>query len=494
MKLYHYCLKGEYIMKSKKLISYLLLAALALSTASCGGASGGDTADTTDAVTTDYYDSIGMPNFNGETITILCRTGRENEVGVEAENGEIVNDAVFARNRKVEDGLGVKIEPLAMAGGWSERATFTDYVSSTIMAGDDEFQAVLGYMHYMPALILDNLFLDINSLPHLDLDNDWWVHGFIDNASINGKVYTVMGDMCLSMLDKAVSVFANCDLIEKYGLPVADLYTAVREGKWTFDMMTGIAKNASVDLNGDSKITGDDQHGLGMDFMSIRSLTTAFACDYTSRDEDGLPVISLYSDRFVSAFEMVHSSITSNWFYTANNNYTVPEDMIPKFKEGRTMFLMDCLGQTGNKLRDMEQSFAIVPSPKLDEAQDNYRTESGDAISIMMVPTTVKNKDLCGAVLECINYESQQIVLPAYFESTFQAKYARDEDSQEMMEIIRDTLYFDFGYIFAGVIGNDINKTMDIAVNQSSIASTLAKRLPGMEENLNNLLEFYRQK
>lgn len=481
-------------MKNKQLISLLLLAAILTGAVSCGGGTPDDTTAPEEAAVTDAYDAMGLPNFGGETFTVLCRTGsRESEVHAEAENGEVVNDAVYARNNRIEEGLGIKLEHIAIDGGWSERAGFIDFITSSVMSGDDAFQMVLGYMHYMPALILENHFLDMNTLPHIDLTQPWWVDGFNTNATINGEMYMAMGDVCNSMLANAVSVFANRDLMEVYDYSAEEMYDDVRSGKWTYDKLTSLAKAAAADLNGDSVMDGNDRHGLGMNFMAIRAMTTAFGIDYTTRDADGLPQIALYSDRFVEAFEKNYENIHSDWFYTAENNYSERPDMLSKFKEGRTMFLAAYLGSTSQSLRDMEQSFAVVPMPKYDEAQKEYRTEAADPTSIIMVPITVKNTELCGAALEAINYESYQLVTPAYFETTLQAKYARDEDSQEMMEIIRDSLYFDFGYIFAGVIGGDINKLMDSSVVNSNIASIWESKSPTMKANLEKLLTFFRE-
>ena len=62
-----------------------------------------------------------------------------------------------------------------------------------------------------------------------------------------------------------------------------------------------------------------------------------------------------------------------------------------------------------------------------------------------------------------------------------------------MMEIIRDSLYFDFGYIFAGVIAGDINKLMDSSVVNSNIASIWESKSPTMKANLEKLLTFFRE-
>ena len=196
-------------------------------------------------MTTDAYDAMGMPNFSGDTFTILCQAGSESEVYAESENGEIVNDAVFAANRSVEEGLGVNLEVLSVAGGWSDKAVFTDYVTSSVMSGADDFQMLMGYMHYMPTLILDNLFLDINTLPHINLDNPWWADGFNDNAVINDRMYVAMGDTSTSSLRSAVCIFANRDLMKDYIYDIEDLDAAVREGTWTFDMLMDSSVNTS---------------------------------------------------------------------------------------------------------------------------------------------------------------------------------------------------------------------------------------------------------
>ena len=485
-------------MKHTRFFAISLLTALFVTSVSCGEAEPEDSVNTgtsedTEAVETDYYDTLGLESFGGTTFTILCQSGSETEFYAESENGEVVNDKIYESNRNVEDGLGISLEIVQVDGGWSNKDIFTNYVTSSVMSGADDFQMLLGYMYYMPSLITENLFLDINTLPTINLDNPWWTAGFNDNATINDRMYMAMGDICTSRLRTTNCVFANTGLMKEYGYEISDLYDEVRAGTWTFDKLTALAQTASADLNGDGAIDKNDLHGLGITFMGIRAMTNAFAIDYTTRDENGLPQLALYGDRFVEAYELMYNTIHSQWLYTAPNNYTVPEDMIPKFKEDRLMFLINYLGSTCAELRDMESDYAVLPLPKYDENQEDYRTECSDAVSILMVPVTASNHELVGAVMETMNYEAYQNVTPAYFDTTLQGKYARDEDSQEMMDLIRDSIYFDFGYIFAGVIGGDINKLMDSSVTNPNIASIWASKSPTMEQNLESLLEFFRQ-
>ena len=473
-------------------ISASILAAALLATTSlmsCGGSdtptetTTGASTETTTAGTTSYYDTLDLPNFNGETFTILCRTDIKSEVYSESENGEVVNDAVYLRNLNVQDRLGATLEIVDVPGDWANKDSFIQYVSSSILSNDDAFQLILGYMNYMPPTILDGLYLDINTLPNINLDNPWWVSGFNDNVTINGKMYMAMGDMCWSMLQYAFCGYANKTVLEQYNYSSDDLYAAVREGRWTFDMMNEMAANVTSDLNGDSVMDANDLYGIGMHNMPIRALTNAFAIDYTTRDSEGLPQLAVYGERLISAYEEVYRACNSEYWYTEND--------ANMFMNNQMLFYFDVL-HSNTVLREMESDYCVLPMPKYDEAQDGYRTETVDTTSVMFVPVTVQNKELCGWMLELLNYESSELIVPAYFDMALQSKYARDESSIEMMQIIRDSIYYDFGYVFAGAIGA-INGLMEKAMTTENLASEWEAIRPGCEQNLTKLLDFFRE-
>ena len=72
---------------------------------------------TTDETTNDLYDVNGflkdsLPgnlNYNDENFVILCDNGQQKQVHVDEQNGDLVNDAVWSRERTVRDRLGVNI-------------------------------------------------------------------------------------------------------------------------------------------------------------------------------------------------------------------------------------------------------------------------------------------------------------------------------------------------------------------------------------------------
>ena len=437
--------------------------------------------------TTSIYDTLPVPEggFGGERFTILCRTTDLDEMYEEAETGDVVGDAVFRRNSVISEKLNITLDTIDVTGDWSNRDTFLKYLTSGIQSGDDAFQLVASDMNYMPPTILNDYYLDFNSLPYVDLSNPWWTKGFNDNVTINGHTYAAMGSLCTTMLKYAFCGYANKTVMSRFDYDPEELYQTVRDGKWTFEKLTTMAKNVTQDLDGDGVISVDhDLYGISMHSNPIRALTNAFAIDYTTRDADGLPQLALFGDRLVNAYDMVKEACHSQYWYYEANNYT-------PFMEDRTLFYFDVFAAC-NGLRSMESAFCVVPMPKYDEAQEAYRTETVDSVSTLYVPTTVQNTELCGMTLECLNYESWKNVVPAYFEKALQTKYARDEGSQEMMEIVRDSIYYDFGYVFAGVI-DGIAGTMAGVIDGTDVASAWQRNEKSHQKKLERILKYFKE-
>jgi hypothetical protein len=94
-------------------------------------------------------------------------------------------------------------------------------------------------------------------------------------------------------------------------------------------------------------------------------------------------------------------------------------------------------------LRNME-NFGIIPYPKFDKAQELYNCR----VSYYMppvLPTTIQNLDMVGAVLELTNYLAMKEVTPAYIEGALKGKYARDEESIAMLDLILSNRVVDLG-------------------------------------------------
>ena len=56
-----------------------------------------------------------------------------------------------------------------------------------------------------------------------------------------------------------------------------------------------------------------------------------------------------------------------------------------------------------------------------------------------------------GAVFTYMTWLSNQTVLPAYYEVTLKQKRTRDEDSAKMLDLIHNSINYDFGDLFTRI-------------------------------------------
>lgn len=156
------------------------------------------------------------------------------------------------------------------------------------------------------------------------------------------------------------------------------------------------------------------------------------------------------------------------------NNETIMTTMI----NDQTIFTTWML--TGvNYLRDMQSDFGIIPMPKLDENQAEYKTYVHDGTTVFCIPTTTPDADMSAAVLEAMCAETYRTVTPAYFETVLKDKYARDSETSQMLDIIAASVYLDIGYIYGPTLGHPIDAIRTILSSGTECeraSSTLASK------------------
>ena len=91
--------------------------------------------------------------------------------------------------------------------------------------------------------------------------------------------------------------------------------------------------------------------------------------------------------------------------------------------------------------------YGIVPYPKFDSAQAKYYSTSTDDFSLILFPSTVTDLDFVGCITEAMCAVNSAVVVPAYYDIALKDKYNRDQQSAEMLDIIRENLIFDVGYL-----------------------------------------------
>jgi hypothetical protein len=490
-------------MKNSVRVIAALLAAAAVITLIPSCASGGDknsssettaSGDTTSTETTGNLESLTATDFGGADFNILCRTEKEYEIWTEAENGEVVNDAVFKRNTLVDEKYNVAVKSVPVTGSWDTQATFLDAVKKSVQAGDNAYDLVAEYLAYGVTLGIDGYFLNLDTLEGLDTTSSWWAKGFVDNNTVNNCLFFIAGDLSLTMWESMYGFFFNKVLAEDYN--IGDLYSLVTSGGWTLAKLNEYAKLVSGDVNGDGLYTNADLYGYVTNNHSVRAFVTSCDVPIASRNSDGYYDFVYGTDKVMTLYDTVRSMIFDGNYIFVNKTDGGDEyvDVIPMFMDNRALFISGSLDNT-EKLRDMKSDFGIIPFPKYDEAQTNYISHAYDGMSMFSVPKSVKDTKMSGTVTEALCAASKDLVIPAFYDITLQTKVTRDTESQAMLDLIRQTVYFDFGYVHSVAYGGVFQLFGDsmLITKAPSYTSTFEKQSKTLQKKFDKVIEAYEE-
>lgn len=426
----------------------VLSAVLLLSSCAEGGVSVQQTtvSETTAAETASYIETLPATDFGGAPFNVLCRDYKVYEIWTDSLDGEVVNDALHERNSRIGEMFNTEITYTPVAGAWDTQQQFKDAVTSSVQAGDNAYDLIAGYLAYTTTLAMDGYFMNLYDLPILDLTGEWWTQGFVRENTINGRAYYTAGDLSLTMWEYMYGMFFNKQLAENYN--VAGLYDTVKENKWTLERFESDIKKVTQDIDGDGKYTAADLYGYITNGHSIRNFTTTFNLPIAARNEEGSYDLVYFNDRTVAVYNRIYEFLYSDntVFISKPSDDADYIEMMNMFMENRGLFFSGTLDNTA-KLRGMDADFGILPFPKYDESQESYLSHSYDGMSIFAVPKTVKSLEMSGLVTEALCAESRNTTIPAFYKTVLQTKVVRDEESSEMLDLIRNTLLFDFGYV-----------------------------------------------
>ncbi len=473
-----------------------LLLAVMLMTASCGTAaekpSGGDTTSgegtSTAEETTAARDTLPDDlDFGGETVNLFVdREMLIPEYNAE-QDGDIVNDAIYERNNAVQERLNVTFNFIESDGLNANQKIFQGAVRSSVLAGESAYDIVAGYGLSMSILAGEKLFYNLPDTKYIDFDMPWWPDSLTGALSVFGKLYMASGDISTNTIGTSFGVLFNKDLTEKY--QISGLYSLVDEGKWTFDKLFSLTSDIYTDLNSDSKKDKEDFFGIGMSDTFIDNAWYACGLRVVEQDDEmGQKVSPLLTSEKASDF----INKMTKAFHGSNSGFISNDEENPvDFLNQKYVFMLNSIDYAASTLRDAPFEYGVLPTPKWDEAQENYITAATYTGSMYAIPTDAKDTDVSSAVIEALASEGYYRVAPAFFETAMKVKYSSDDDTSRMYDIIKASIMYDFGRVYSVAGLDGIPGMMRVAVrdNNKNWASTAAKKMSKLEKLLADLVE-----
>ncbi|MGI6743192.1 MAG: hypothetical protein ACOX4O_05950 [Eubacteriales bacterium] len=394
------------------------------------------------------------------------------------ETGDVVNDAVYKANIKVCERFNIVLEPIELAGN------SLDPVKAAVLAGDNAYEVCNGHDLTIANLSLTGIFRDINSLPYLDYEKPWWPSYSVDSITVNGHMMLIANYMSYWILHVTSLFYANKQLMQDYGLEMP--YDAVREGRWTLDMLVSQMKDVYEDLNGNGERDDDDRYGW-VSPMHCYGLQESFGIAPIKEDENGVLYIDIASERNMNIINDIISALKNTDGGYVSEVYDTPGEI---FIKGNSLYFRSAPILAATTLRESDVEYGIVPVPKYDEIQEEYI--SGSADRPFAVPITVDNDEFIGVIVEAMSAEGYKTVRLAYFDIALKNKYSYDEDSAEMLDIISNTIVIDFSYLYSDY-GGFAWMLMDMLdpKNKNDFASYVAKNEKRAQKRVDKLNEFF---
>ena len=458
------------------------------------------TAESTDASAdeTTAEDERIKPNipesddFGGDTITFLhwyntawTETVRQSrDIYAEGITGEAINDAVYNRNVKIEDAYKVKI-----ALQLEQSTDIASMVGQQVTAGDSTYDVVYQLLSAAPALIQKSYFHNLFNVPNIDLTKPWWDQNSISSLSTMGILPLVSTSINVNDKDATAALAFNKTIAENNQLE--DLYTLVREGKWTYDKLTEMAEATYNDSNGDGTMTPDDVYGFLGGRDVIDSLYHGSGSQFITKNENDEFVFTFGTERDVDVISKGIDIVNSVWYFN-HHAWKDQSDILYRqiFETGHGLFFWMRLDDVTN-MRAGDADFGIIPIPKYEEAQDKYYSlVSQHTTGLMSIPITCAGDELSevGMVLEALAAESHYTLIPEYIETSLKTKNSRDAESADMLDIILGNRVFDPMNVYS--FANFGDAIMDAAdANNKDMASLIKSKEKLVNKSIEKVLK-----
>lgn len=273
-----------------------------------------------------------------------------------------------------------------------------------------------------------------------------------DVCTVNGRTYHISGDASINMLYYLQAVLFDAKNMADYEISEEDIYTLVDNGGWTLEKMLELS--AGISESSDDIWDDSDFYAIGMESRVMLD-SFYFATElHTVEDTDGVVKISddIVSEKALRIYDMVYSAVyvDHSMRMTDNTNW------VHLLKEGRCVFNVSTIYQMKTTLANVDREIGVLPFPKYeagtDEENMGYRTLVSQPHTQYAIPSDLDvdtgDVDVDSAFLETMGYVSYTNVTPVVYENIMKIRYAKDENSSRMFDILRSGATTEMGILW----------------------------------------------
>lgn len=367
-----------------------------------------------------HLKKINDADYEGTTFTIISSSP---ELTDPEKCGTVMSAAVYERNKLVEEKFNIEIYT-------KEADVDTIYVDACNAMYADSFYADLIVIpqYYIAQFASSGVLTNLQSLPFSDFDNGYNIKSGVEAGNAGSSGYAIAGWATIQP-DKLPCIFFNRDLFDVAGLDYP--YELVKNGDWTWDKFfeySQIAESLNV---------------------------ASYGCQNTSQNMGDIVYVSC-GNKFINAgegspatiaVEAENSSVFTDIAYklfNENSKLKNSIEAIDTFANGGALFLIENLGEI-KTLSNSNAVWGVLPVPKANSEQDNYRALASNNSAFFAIPSTCSSVEKTSNIMSALNAASLGYIADAYVNDAMYY-YLRDNASIEMVEKICYAVYYDMAY------------------------------------------------
>ncbi len=381
----------------------------------------------------DYDDSLYMQALSGLE-ALYSEDG----------DGSVVSEALYNRQMKIADYLGVNVVGLLAEG---DHTTYHIGFTNSVKNKDGAIDLFITQPYMAVCMLIQSGYVrDLKTMDGLNLEADHWNREYMDSISLFDRYYLGYSDFNIPK----TYVFAyNKDMLEKYDNSLDEsIYDTVRGYRWTLDKMLSLASLVYTDATGDGK-TADDTFGLtGWQWQPFITFLHSSDIPLVQATEKGEYEVAVYNDQYAEKT----TDLINKLYNMAKSDYTwfrfrieeTPEIGLEKEQSLMALTHTSAL----ENLLNYELNFGILPYPLYDEAQKDvgYRTLNYDGN--ITVPTYLENEAMVADTLELLSFWGEPVKI-AFFEKMLGKQVSQTPDDAAMLEIVWSGICSDIGYTYS---------------------------------------------
>ena len=454
-----------------------------------------------DGVVTDDPEALYKPtqdltklDFDDAKVRILQCEYKRDEFDFNYGNSETMSNAVFSRNKQVEEDLGIRFEYVTVK---------SDSRSPGVLAGEirknesldqkDKIHIVAQPSYYSVSIILEGLYENLAGMEnsYIDLSRKYWSSGYLDASTVNGRNYFLVGELCTSVLDEMEVVFVNNALALTYFSDI-DLYDTVYNNEWNYEKMREL-----IAMAGAGESSGTWGLVANANSLSIDGMLSSMGMTTVSIGDNGLPQSGINNAENIAIVEKLRD------LYWNNISVSNTGDAIKRFSEGEAIFTMNMLVYAANLYKSGIE-YTLIPMPMYGERQEDYVVTAHDEYSSISLCKGLVDASRYTAVIEDLCYRSHETTYAAKYEKTYGTQYAQSMDNRKMFDFMYQHLNFDLGAVYSNVLGDCKNVpryllySYDVPVGSvgtlskdTSIVSTFVNLENQVDVALEKFIEFF---